>query len=208
MIHDIFPTKIYIKDYEMTDQWTDEVSSIVKTIFVAEEAKGRAFNDIAENSIPLFTPENEKLFPILTELKGYFIDGFTELAASNTTGEALPFSIDREFVQQRISQETGRLPFMRNGDYKSVHNHAGAMAFGIFYLEDVNNAEEGGELQLRDPSFNSNIGFTGHNKYKVDTKRNRLVIAPAHLWHEVTQFNGTERTAVVINLNVYNDVIR
>ena len=99
----------------MTNEWTEEVKSIVKTIFAIEEAKGRSFNDIAENNIPLFTPENEILYPVLTELKGYFVDGFTELAASNTTGEALPFSIDREFIQKRISQEPGKLPFMRNG---------------------------------------------------------------------------------------------
>ena len=207
MIHDIFPTKIYVKDYGMTNEWTDEVKSIVKTIFAMEEAKGRSFNDIAENNIPLFTPENEILYPVLTELKSYFVDGFTELAASNFTEEPLPFSIDREFIQKRISQEPGKLPFMRNGNYKTVHNHVGDMAFGIFYLDDVDNATQGGELQLRDPSFNSNIGFTGYDKYAIATKRNRLVIAPAHVWHEVTQYNGVERTAVVINLNlVYNDV--
>jgi hypothetical protein len=205
MITEIFPSKILIEDFDKPQDWTDELKSIVKTVFANEEAAGRKFDDITENSLPLFTEENEKAFPILTEVKQMFIDGFYKLATSFEEYEEQvgPCQLSYDDITRKVSRETGRLPFMRNGDFKSVHNHLGAQAFGIFYLEDVDNEGEGGELVLRDPSFNSNMGFSANNRYKVQTKQNRLVIAPAHIWHEVTSYQGEERTAIVLNLNVY-----
>ena len=205
MIKEIFPTKILIEDYDKSQQWSDELKSILKTIFANEEAQGRKFDDITENSLPLFTSENEQTFPILTEVKQMFIDGFYNLAKSfdDYNEQAGPCKLTLDDITNKVSKETGRLPFMRNGDFKSVHNHLGAQAFGIFYVEDVDNEGEGGELVLRDPSFNSTMGFATENRYKIDTKRNRLIIAPAHVWHEVTPYLGEERTAIVLNLNVY-----
>jgi Rps23 Pro-64 3,4-dihydroxylase Tpa1-like proline 4-hydroxylase len=207
MIHELFPTKILVKDFDRSKEWTDEVKSIVKAIFSREEAKGKDFVSITDDSLPLFTEENEQSFPVLTEIKQMFIDGFYELATDSTeyNKHVNICQLSLEDIKRKVSKETGRLPFMKTGQHKRVHNHLGSQAFGILYLDDINNNEEGGELVLRDPSFNSNMGFVGKDKETIQTRRNRLIIAPAHVWHEVTQFTGDERTAIVINLNVYNN---
>ena len=203
MIKEIFPTKILVKDFDKSQDWTDELKSIVLAVFAEEETKGKDFYEIANDSLPLFTDENMEKFPILKEVREYFIEGFYELASSfdNYEEHSRLFDLTPEGIRKKVSKELGRLPFMKGGDFKEVHNHIGAHAFGIFYLEDVANDSEGGQLVLRDPSFNSNLGFAGSQRYKVETKRNRLVVAPAHVWHEVTQFDGEQRTAIVINLN-------
>ena len=207
MIQEIFPTKILVKDIDKSEEWTEEVKAFVKAIFSQEQAKGKDYAAVTDDSLPLFTKDNEEAFPVLTEIRKMFIDGFYELAVASETYEQYKdlCQISYEDIEKKISKETGRLPFMKNGQYKRIHNHLGAQAFGILYLDDINNEDEGGELVLRDPSFNSNMGFVGSAEKTIETKRNRLIIAPAHVWHEVTQFTGSERTAIVINLNVYNN---
>jgi len=207
MIQELFPTKILVKDIDKSEEWSNDVKSIVKAIFSQEEAKGKDYISVSDDSLPLFTKENEEAFPVLTEIKQMFIDGFYELAVASEEYDQYKelCQLSYKDIERKISKETGRLPFMKNGQHKRLHHHIGAQAFGIFYLEDINNKNNGGELVLRDPSFNSNMGFVGSAEKTIETKRNRLIIAPAHVWHEVTQFNGTERTAVVINLNVYNN---
>ncbi len=207
MIQEIFPTKILVKDIDKSEEWTDEVKAFVKAIFSQEQAKGKDYASVTDDSLPLFTKDNEEAFPVLTEIRKMFIDGFYELAVASETYEQYKdlCQISYEDIEKKISKETGRLPFMKNGQYKRIHNHLGAQAFGILYLDDINNEDDGGELVLHDPSFNSNMGFVGSSQKKIETKRNRLIIAPAHVWHEVTQFTSSERTAIVINLNVYNN---
>lgn len=203
MIHDIFPTKVLIKDYNMSDAWNNEMISTVKAIFSNELAKGIDYREVGDNSIPLFTEENMNLFPVLHSLKDMFINDFYELAMSFPSYEKYKdlFKLTKDGITQRLSKETGRLPFMLSNDFKSVHDHAGAIAFGVFYLESVDNEEEGGQLILRDPSFNSNKGYSMPNTFPITTKKNRMIIGPAHVWHEVTPFKGKERTSIVLNLN-------
>ena len=201
MIYDIFPSTIYVKDYDLPQHWSDELKTILNTIVYNEKASGKSLNEIANNSLPLFTKENEKKFPYLAEVKEYFIQGFYTLAQHSDIPKELNLSL--EGIRSKIAKETGKLPIAQPGSYQSTHNHIGAMAFGIFYLDDVDNKKDGGELILHDPSFNSNMGFACNPIHKIETKRNRLIIAPAHIWHSVSMFSGKSRSTIVINLNAF-----
>ena len=99
----------------------------------------------------------------------------------------------------------GKLPIMKKGDYQRLHGHVNAVAFAIFYLTDVNNERQGGELILKDPSFNTNYGFKPPEDYAVETKKNRLVVVPGYIWHEVTPYTGDDdRITIVMNLCLDN----
>ena len=102
-----------------------------------------------------------------------------------------------------MDNHAGRLPIMRNGDYKGIHSHPGSTAFGIFYLTDVDNKKDGGKLILRDPSFHTNPGFRSLMTHEIETKAGRLVIAPSYIWHEVTPYYGKEDRITVVSNLVY-----
>lgn len=205
MIHDIFPTKILVEDHDFSDEWNSELKNLLGGLFLNEQSKGRSFHEIGDDSMPVFTDENLKQYPILKQLQDLFVDGFDALAQSFPQYEesVQVFGLDKAGIQERVSKELGRLPYMRKDDYKEVHNHVKAFAFGVFYLDDVNNDKEGGQLVLRDPSFNSNMAYSVKSRYEIETKKHRLIIVPAHIWHEVTKYAGDLRSTVVINLNWY-----
>ena len=85
-------------------------------------------------------------------------------------------------------------------DYKVLSD------IGYTYLKDVDNQRKGGELILHDPSFHNNFGFTEQNQFPISTIKNRLVIAPAYIWHEVTPYTGEEnRVSIVLNLDIFSE---
>lgn len=187
----------------MTDDWNTALESTIQAVFVSEMAKGIDFAQLGDNSIPLFTEENMKQFPILAELKNMFIDSFYQLAKSfpDYDKNKMLYKLSMEDIQHRLAAETGRLPFMKTGDYKGIHDHEATLAWGVFYTHDVDNDTDGGQIVLRDPSFNSNRAYSVPGKYPIDTKKNRLIVGPGHLWHEVTPYKGkANRTAIVLNL--------
>lgn len=199
MIHQLFPVNILIKDYDFGDDWNKEMDSIVHAAFTEHMASNElSYIKTGDNELPLFTEENLKIFPILNNLRQLFVDGFYELAQSFSNNE-----ITKEYVEQQVHRNTGRLPFMKTGDFKHIHNHLKASAFAVFYLTGVDNDKDGGQLILRDPAFHSNFGFHSPTEYRVETKRNRLIVVPSYVWHEVTPYLGNEtRTTVVMNLDL------
>lgn len=197
MIHSLFPTNVLIKDIDFTEDQVTDMSVAINAIFKSHEALTGSHVVSGEDSMPLFTNENIKTFPILQTLKEIFIDGFYELAQSYPTN-----SLTRSSIKIMMDNHAGRLPIMRTGDYKGIHSHPGTTAFGIFYLTDVDNKKDGGKLILRDPSFHTNPGFKSPMTYEVETKAARLVIAPSYIWHDVTPYYGKEdRVTVVSNLS-------
>jgi hypothetical protein len=199
MIHDLFPTKVLIKDTDLSGIELKELTVAVEAIFSSHIAETGSYLISGEDTVPLFTEENFKIFPILKKLKDMFIDAFVELGSANSSKEATPET--RKLIAELVDKHAGRLPLMKNGDYKQVHAHPGVAAFGIFYLTDVNNEKDGGCLILRDPSFHVTPHFTGDKFQKVETKAGRMIVAPTHLWHEVTPYSGNEdRITIVSNL--------
>ena len=199
---ELLPTKVLVRDLHWSDRYLDKLQVAIETILKHYELQLE--NDhrvIGEDSIELFTEENIKLFPELGELKEQFIDGFYDLACAYDTN-----TWTRSAIARMVANHTGRLPIMKPGEYKLSHSHPGASAFGIFYLTTVDNKKEGGTLLLQDPSFSNNLGFRDKPKQKIETKRGRLVCAPANVWHEVTTYEGTEdRIAVVVNLVIFKE---
>lgn len=192
MIETVFPNKILIKDFDRSEEWTQEVLGILTAIYHSEYA------DVSQDdAVPVFTEENIKTYPILKELKDMFIDSFYELASAYSNNQ-----LTRENIEEIVGMDIGKLPFMKSGDWKRVHSHALADAFAIFYLDNVDNERDGGRLVLHDPSFSPLANFTEEKIYEVETKKNRMVVCPNRIWHEVTPYYGNKmRTLIVVNLN-------
>jgi hypothetical protein len=200
MIHEIFPVKILIKDFDMSQDWTDTIKASAKECFSDFLATAKDYSSAGAESCNFFTKERMENVPEVKQLKEMFIDGFYELAQAcgkNPDGDLLT----REEIAEKLKNDPGKLPFMRKGDVRTIHNHTRASALAIFYLNDLDNERQGGQLVLHDPSFHDLVHFFGYNKYYVPTKKNRMVIIPSHVWHEVSQYLGDEeRMTIAINL--------
>lgn len=199
MIKTVFPVNVLIKDHNLPEEFTKELSAAVQAIFQSLMIeRGLSREDVSNEEFPVFTENNLKAFPVLKQLQSLFIDGFYELASSFEEN-----TLTKEMIEKMVSANVGKLPLMKKGDYKRIHGHTNAVAFAVFYLTDVDNARHGGQLILKDPSFHSNFSFHPPEDFEIETKKNRLVIAPAYVWHEVTPYLGDEdRVTVVINLHL------
>ena len=199
MIKTIFPVNVLIKDFEMPEEFSSELSTTVQSIIQSIMTEtGLTQEQVGDDEFPVFTQENLEKFPELRTLKEMFIDGFYELASSFEEN-----TLTREMIARMVEANVGKLPLMKKGDYKRLHGHTNAVAFAIFYLTDVDNKKHGGKLILKDPSFHSNFSFHPPEDFEIETKKNRLVVAPGYIWHEVTPYLGEEdRVTVVINLHL------
>lgn len=198
MIKSLFPNNILIKDHDLSDEWNSNVMSITKAIFTNELAKTKNYEAAGNDSVELFTEDNFKICPELIQLQEIFIDGFYELACSYSNN-----TLTKKIITEKVKKYFGRIPFMKHGDYKIIHKHDIASAVGIFYLNDVDNIKYGGDLILHDPGFHGAHNFHEKCTYSVNTKKHRLVICPAYIWHEVRLYTGNdERMAIVVNLDL------
>ena len=197
MIKTIFPVNILVKDHTMPESFSKKLSSVVQSIrHSAMLEKNISKDEITDNEVEAFTEENLTRFPELATVRDMIIDGFYDLACSFEEN-----ILTKERITEMMSTNRGKLPLMKKGDYQRLHGHANSVAFAIFYLSDVDNEKVGGELILKDPSFHSNSCFHPTTDFKVETKKNRLVVAPSYVWHEVTPYLGDEdRIAIVVNL--------
>jgi len=202
----IHPTHILVKEIPFTDEEMDELRVCAKATWTGYYEQGLDSHDYQCNSdpFPLFTEENLNIFPILGKLKNEFEKGFYELAISHEGN-----TLTREQISHMVAQQHGQMPIMQQGDLIALHTHPGSLAYGIFYLDDVDNEKDGGILQLWDPSFHVNAGMRNPQIYEVDTVARRLVIVPTYIWHNVTQYYGkSERISVVCNLSIHPDFER
>lgn len=197
-IQKLFAVHVLIKEIDFTEEENKELADIVNSMILFYKTKtNKSLHQITDNSIPLLTEENMKKFQILKKVRDVFLDGFMELAESYENNQ-----YTREIIEMMMDSQTGRLPIMKTGEYKESHTHDGACAFAILYLDDVNNEKYGGQLKLYDPGGSNINGFKNKQIIPVDTKKNRLVIAPANVWHSVSQYSGKEdRLAIVFNLD-------
>jgi len=201
MIKSVFSVNVLIKDHDMPSEFTADLSSAVKAIFQSLMVeRGLSRDDVGNEEFPVFTDENLKVFPVLKQLQSLIIDGFYELAVSFEGN-----TLTKEMIEKMMCARVGKLPLMKKGDYKGLHLHKNSIAFAVFYLTDVDNQQHGGKLILRDPSFHSNFNFHQPDSLEIETKKNRLIVAPGYVWHEVTPYNGDEdRVTVAINLHPDN----
>lgn len=208
-IREIFPTNIVIKDIDLTQDQILELTVAVESIFlhnynVTREEVRSSKNPMDKGNfadpIPVFTEENLKVFSELKYVKEIFIDGFYELSQSYEDSD-----LSRDAIKMLFENSLGQLPVMRTGQAHPAHTHPGAVASAIFYLTDVDNKKDGGQLILRDPTWHSTPGFRNSMQYEIETKAGRLVVFPVHVWHEVKTYLGEkDRIAIVANLSLMN----
>lgn len=199
MIETIFPVQMFHAKMPMSDEESSSLNATCQAIFRNHTAmKGISFQEAGDDGvhIPVFTDDNIKAYKEIRKLHDYFAKSFHQLAQEYDN------RITFEEVLECMEETTGRLPFMRKGDYKGLHCHSGASLVAVFYLDDVDNDKDGGKLILHDPAFNQIIRTKPKRKMEMDTEKHCIIIVPAHVWHEVTPYNGDEdRLAVVMNIS-------
>ena len=207
-VHKIFPTNIVINDVDLTDEQKADLSVAVESIFINEYSMSRehARNEPSKygnhaDSFGVFTEENMEVFPVLKDLRNIFVDGFFELAQSHDNS-----NMSRESISRMFKGNFSALPIIRKGFGMDVHCHPGCIASAVFYLTDVDNEKDGGQLVLRDPSWHTVPGFRNEMEYEISTRAGRLVVFPVHTWHEVKTYIGDQdRITVVGNLSYITD---
>lgn len=198
MIETIFPIRMLVNELEMTEKEEASLYATSQAIFTNHlSRKGLGFVDAGNvASIPIFTEENLQSYPEIKKLYEFFAKSFHSLA-----NEYSPTTMDEIYAS--MGETTGRLPFMRKGDYKQVHNHSGTSLVAVYYMGDVDNEKEGGKLVLHDPSFNNTMRTKPKPTHEIETKKNRIVVIPGYIWHEVTPYFGEDvRSAVVMNITL------
>jgi hypothetical protein len=131
----------------------------------------------------------------LRTLYRMFFDGFKDLA----------LHCNRKTSAQAIEKMkfTGKIPFMKSGDFKKVHNHVKTDAYGIFYLNEIPSGT-GGQLVLHDPVFHNQVYYSAPQEYPIIHKKNRLIIGPSYIWHEVSLYLGkSERKVISADCNLF-----
>ena len=194
-IKKLFPVHVLIQDDVLEDSLNDELTVVISAIQAQHATSQSKFID---DEVSLFTQSNLELFPSLLKLIDVFTSGFFELATTFENN-----TLTRDDIESKVRQHMVKLPFMQSGDYKRIHNHIKSSAHAILYLSDVDNARHGGQLILHDPAFHSNYEFRNPSTYAINTTRNRLIVSPSYIWHEVTPYTGSvTRMAVVMNLDL------
>lgn len=210
MIHSVFPTNVVVNDYAMSDSWGDAIENAVMTKFYSIALlTNESRKNISEIPADLFSSDSMAAVPELADLRTMFVDSFYELYTSyaKTLSEYGDMILTRDNIDSMLT-DTGRIQVMSQYERKGIHNHTQSEAFGVFYLSDVDNAKDGGEIVLHDPSFHHLVDFCAKPTVRFETKKHRMIVGPAHIWHEVTSYFGAdERMAVVVNLDHYDKLI-
>jgi len=204
MIETLFATHVLVKDFpEYSESWTNTIKGAVKAHFAENSMKEDAQRS-KSHSTRLFSEDNMNSVPELRELRGLMLGGFQRLASSypQDHGEEYGDSValTDEAIAELTGDDLGRLPIVQQNQRMAVHNHTNTEAFAIFYLQDIDHAREGGQLILHDPSWHHMVSMYNTKTHAIDARRNRLVVVPGHVWHEVTPYHGEQRLNVVLNM--------
>jgi hypothetical protein len=208
MIYTPFYSKVLIKDYDLSDSWTEELIVTLKFLELNKEEncsftqmlKSDTVNrhyvfDGHKSTKPYIIHEGTaKQHSVIKDLRDIFIEGYLEM------NKAFNNQYSEEYLKNVYIKDSGNFAVLKKGARVGAHNHP-SIAFAIFYLTDIDNDQDGGELVLHDPSFNHNKHFAPSKEIRIKTKKNRLVIGPANVWHEVTPYYGdNDRMCAVIDL--------
>lgn len=208
MIISPFSSKILVKDLELPASWTQELEITLKFLMLDKEENCSLSKSLKDNNLRLIYRYDEhksskpyiinegtaKKHKVIEDLRNIFIDGFCELNREYNN------QYDEQYLRKTFLFDSGNFAILKKGQRVGLHNHP-SIAFAIFYLTDVDNENDGGELILYDPSFNQNKHFSPKRDMKIATKKNRLIIGPANVWHEVTPYYGNyDRLCAVIDL--------
>jgi hypothetical protein len=208
MIVTPFFTELLVKDFDMDESWTNELITTLKVLTMNKDNNCTLAQSLEDKTIAgLFKYDKQKStkpyiiheesasqHQVIKDLRNIFLDGFLELNKSYGN------QYTKSEIKDKFVKDSGNFAVLENGMHVGAHNHP-SIAFAIFYLSDVDNEHDGGELILHDPSFHRNTHFHDKKEMSISTKKNRLVVGPAHVWHEVTPYLGKDpRMCAVIDL--------
>lgn len=138
--------------------------------------------------------ESAQHFTIISELREIFLQGFLDLNSSYSS------QYTEKYIREQYRADSGNFAVLKSGQRVGLHRHP-SIGFAIFYLKDIDNQSDGGELILHDPSFHRNKHFHSERTVQIKTKKNRLVVGASDVWHEVTPYTGKhDRICAVIDL--------
>jgi len=202
-IKPIYATNILVAQLDIEDDKLTTIEQYLKAqhaSFMADiNNDHEEYRDGNENIIFNATIEGE--CPEMADLVKQIKQSYVNLAYSNLE-QYEETNEDSLILDARI--DSCKINLMQPGYRLGCHTHYADDAFACFYFNDVQ-LHEGGELVLYDPRWQRNYWFAGSKLEKIRPKRGMLVIAPAFIWHEVTQYNGTDdRLTLVVNAQVYN----
>ena len=185
----------------MSKEWELSINAFVSLYVANATAEYGDYKTASEESHNLFTSENFSQLPELEELFDMFVDCFFELSESYASNDS---NLSKGDIEQLLLNDKGKITVMKGGDWKQIHNHDVSQATGIFYLDTVDNDQHGGQLVLHDPSFNHLKQFCGNKTMSIDTVKHRMIVLPAHVWHEVTPYlqSALPRYSVIIDLHL------
>ncbi len=208
MIVTPFSSKLLVKDYNFSNKWNDELINTLKFLSSMKEqncsfskildddevAKLYEYDEHKSTKPYVIHEESAKEFKVIEDLRNIFLEGFCELNRHYNN------QYSEDYLKKVYIKDSGNFAVLKQGQRVGLHNHP-SIAFAIFYLTDVDNNNNGGELVLYDPSFHQNKHFHSKKEIRIQTKKNRLVIGPADMWHEVTPYTGSvDRMCAVIDL--------
>lgn len=190
-----FPVELLVRDFEMPPNWNENLDLFIRTQVFKNQQIYNPNNPNMFDEINIFANEYVDKSEELQILYKMFYDGFKDLAL-HSDPNILPESISKMDFK-------GKVPFMKSGDFKKVHNHVKADAYGIFYLNEIA-PKSGGQLILHHPVFHNQVYYTAPAEYPIPHKKNRLIVGPSYVWHEVSYYSGkTERQVISADCNLF-----
>jgi len=208
MIVTPFSSKLLVKDFDMPDAWTEELTHTLRFLSLEKAQSCTLTQSLEDDELAelfrydgqkstkpyIIHKDTAKQYSVIADLRKIFIDGFCEL------NQHYGNQYSEEYLRKEFEKDSGNFAVLKGGQRVGLHNHP-SIAFAIFYLTDVDNEKDGGELILYDPSFHRNAYFHPPREVKIKTKKNRLVIGAADVWHEVTPYQGVkDRLCAVTDL--------
>lgn len=193
MLTDIFTSQIYINQ---TDHDLDNTVSYLKSLHAQRKTEYEDHIIASETELFLFSPDHLQACPDLKYIINAFIDAFDEIDIPSYT------------VRSALLENKAlvKLSFMRRGEHKDIHIHTGAAAWGVFYLNDVDHNNDGGNLRLYHPGRFNDLLLNNKNPstlptYSVKIKKGKIIAAPNYIWHGVDRYVGEEdRMAIVVTI--------
>jgi len=202
-VKQIYPTNIYLKQLDISDEKLTIIENYLRAQHLAFTSSldndHKEYHDGNENIVIDAIIEGEclEMKELIEEVK----KGFLELAYSNANNFT---ESNEDTMALDVELDSCKINLMKKGYRLGIHTHFSDDAFACIYFNDVQD-DEGGEICLYDPRWQRSYAFAGSKIEKIKSKRGQLLIAPQFIWHEVTQYNGTdERLTLVVNAQVVN----
>jgi len=215
-IHDIYPTKVLIKQLDISSEALDNIRSYLLAqyydLYAQHGHKLSSADWVGIGGVDKPMLDNEYVHEACPEIKvlGEMLKqeglnlahansvNYSDHVLTNKYGE----DVGPEKFKIECEIESANINITETNDRMHMHTHYGDDAFGVLYFTDVAE-EDGGKLVLHDPRWQRNYYFAGNKKFRVRPQRGTLVVAPNFLWHEIEDYFGEDdRMSLFFNIAI------